>query len=305
MKITKAASVELSGAPSAEQLEKINRLTKKAVTAEEVYVFSVRLCDDQVDRDDERFSESCIRELAALFIGKTGVMDHVWSAEKQVARIFDTEVLAENGATYLKGWAYMLRGAETDGLIREIDGGIKKEVSIGCAVKRRMCSICGAEYGACEHVKGETYGAERCAAVLCEAVDAYEFSFVAVPAQNYRTGDLVAAAKAFADASFDLIEDENIKAIVESIRQDMTANIYQNLVDRGLTLWNAGNKTEAMDYFQASLTIKPDNPEALFYVGRLYQDAGDMDNANTMFDKVVNEFPDSPYVERARNARGY
>ncbi len=64
-------------------------------------------------------------------------------------------------------------------------------------------------------------------------------------------------------------------------------------------------KTEAMDYFQASLTIKPDNPEALFYVGRLYQDAGDMDNANTMFDKVVNEFPDSPYVERARNARGY
>ena len=55
MKITKAASVELSGAPSAEQLEKINRLTKKAVTAEEVYVFSVRLCDDQVDRDDERF----------------------------------------------------------------------------------------------------------------------------------------------------------------------------------------------------------------------------------------------------------
>ena len=123
--------------------------------------------------------------------------------------------------------------------------------------------------------------------------------------QNYRTGDMVTAAKSFAEASFDLIEDENIQAIVESIRQDMTANIYQNLVDRGLTLWNAGNKTEAMDYFQASLTIKPDNPEALFYVGRLYQDAGDMDNANTMFDKVVNEFPDSPYVERARNARGY
>ena len=87
-----------------------------------------------------------------------------------------------------------------------------------------------------------------------------------------------------------MIEDENIQAIVENIRQDMTANIYQSLVDRGLQLWNAGNKTEAMDYFQASLTIKPDNPEALFYVGR---------------DKVVNEFPDSEYVDRAKNARGY
>ena len=177
MKITKAASVELSGAPSAEQLEKINRLTKKAVTAEEVYVFSVRLCDDQVDRDDERFSEACIRELAVLFVGKTGIMDHAWSAEKQVARIFDTEVLTQNGVTMLKGWAYMLRGEEMDGLIRQIEGGIKKEVSIGCAVRRKMCSICGEE-------KGETYGTERCAAVLCEAADAYEFSFVAVPAQK-------------------------------------------------------------------------------------------------------------------------
>ena len=54
MKVTKAADVELSGAPSEEQLEKINRLTKTKVTAEDVYVFSVRLCDDQVDRDDER-----------------------------------------------------------------------------------------------------------------------------------------------------------------------------------------------------------------------------------------------------------
>ena len=183
MKVTKAAGVELSGAPSEEQLEKINRLTKTKVTAEDVYVFSVRLCDDQVDRDDERFSEACIRELAALFVGKTGIMDHAWSAEKQVARIFDTEVLTQNGVTMLKGWAYMLRGAETDGLIRQIEGGIKKEVSIGCAVRRKMCSICGEEYGACGHVKGETYGTERCAAVLCEAVDAYEFSFVAVPAQ--------------------------------------------------------------------------------------------------------------------------
>ena len=184
MKVTKAADVLCSGAPDAEQLEKINRLTKTAVKAEDVYVFSVRLCDDQVDRDDERFSDGCIRQLAALFIGKTGVMDHAWSAEKQVARIFDTQVLTENGVTYLKGWAYMLRGGETDELIRQIEGGIKKEVSIGCAVRRKLCSICGEEYGTCGHVKGETYGTERCAAVLCEAADAYEFSFVAVPAQK-------------------------------------------------------------------------------------------------------------------------
>ena len=184
MKVTKAAEVVVSGAPSEQQLEKINRLTKTRVRAEEVYVFAVRLCDDQVDRDNERFSPGCIRELAALFIGKTGVMDHTWSAEKQVARIFDTEVICEGGVTALKGWAYMLRGEQTDELIRQIEGGIKKEVSIGCAVRRKMCSICGEEYGTCGHVKGEVYGTEQCTAVLCEAADAYEFSFVAVPAQK-------------------------------------------------------------------------------------------------------------------------
>ena len=95
MDITKQSQVAASGAPTAAQMEAIQAQARKKLTPEEGYVFSVRLCDDQVDRDDERFSESCIRELAALFIGKTGVMDHVWSAEKQVARIFDTEVLAE------------------------------------------------------------------------------------------------------------------------------------------------------------------------------------------------------------------
>lgn len=123
--------------------------------------------------------------------------------------------------------------------------------------------------------------------------------------QGYRTGDLAAAAKTFAESQFDLIEDENIQAIVENVRQDMTANVYQTLVARGLEVWTVGNRTEAMEYFQASLTIRPDNPEAIFYVGRLYQDAGDTDNANTMFDKVVNEFADSEYAERARTARGY
>ena len=55
--------------------------------------------------------------------------------------------------------------------------------------------------------------------------------------QNYRTGDLVAAAKAFADASFDLIEDENIKAIVESIRQDMTLHFQSSWPSQPLPPW--------------------------------------------------------------------
>lgn len=204
MKIEKQASVLAAGTPTAEQLEKVNRMTRSPLTADGVYVFSVRLCDDRVDRDYERFSTEALPKLAELFVGKTGVLDHTWSSEKQTARIFEAGVEYADGCAFIKAWAYMLRGGAWDGLIREIEGGIKKEVSVGCAMGRRICSICGAEYGSCGHEKGALYGGKTCVAVLCEPVDAYEFSFVAVPAQRdagvlkkYGTTDDLDAAAMF------------------------------------------------------------------------------------------------------------
>lgn len=184
MKVTKGASLVSGGVPEKEQLNKINALTKSTLAAEDVYVFSVRLCDDQIDRDFERFSQEALKELAPMFIGKTGISDHAWSSEKQVARIFDTSIEYAAGAMFIRAWAYILRCEQNEGVIRDIEGGIKKEVSVGCAMKRAICSVCGADYGSCEHRKGESYGGEVCTAVLCEPVDAYEFSFVAVPAQK-------------------------------------------------------------------------------------------------------------------------
>lgn len=184
MEVQKQAGVLTAGKPTAEQLEKINLQAKTPLTAEEVYVFSVRLCDDQPDRDHERFSTEALPKLAELFVGKTGVADHAWSSEKQLARIFETGVEYGDGAAFIRAWAYILRTDKTAELIREIEAGIKKEVSVGCAMGRSVCSICGADYGTCQHEKGQVYGGKECIAVLCEPQDAYEFSFVAVPAQR-------------------------------------------------------------------------------------------------------------------------
>ena len=142
MKIQKQASVLTAGTPDAEQLEKINRQAKSPLKAEEVYVFSVRLCDDQPDRDHERFSTEALKALAPMFVGKTGIVDHAWSSEKQVARIFEAGVEYGDGCAFLKAWAYILRGEKTQEIIREIEAGIKKEVSVGCAMRRSICSIC-------------------------------------------------------------------------------------------------------------------------------------------------------------------
>ena len=185
MKIEKATEAVSGGVATAAQLDAINAQAKASLTAEQVYVFSLRLCDDQVDRDGERFDAAALPALAKLFIGKTGIVDHKWSAEKQVARIFETQVVREERVSYLKAWAYIRRGASNDEIIADIEAGIKKEVSIGCAMGRSVCSICGSDYGTCGHRKGEHYDGQLCCAILKEPMDAYEFSFVAVPAQPH------------------------------------------------------------------------------------------------------------------------
>ena len=55
-----------------------------------LYVFSVALCDNDVDRDFEQFTLEALEKLKDLFLGKTGVLDHMASAEYQTARLFDT-----------------------------------------------------------------------------------------------------------------------------------------------------------------------------------------------------------------------
>ena len=183
MDIRKETAAGSGGVPTAEQLAKINALAKTQLKGEDVYVFSLRLCDDQVDRDYERFETGALSVLAGMFLGKSGIVDHQWSAGKQIARIFEAGVVTENGVSYIKAWAYIRRGGEGDEWIADIEAGIKKEVSVGCAMGRSACSICGLEYGTCGHQKGEHYDGQLCVAVLKEPVDAYEFSFVAVPAQ--------------------------------------------------------------------------------------------------------------------------
>lgn len=184
MNIQKEAQTAASGTPTEVQLAAINNLAKARLNGEQVYVFSLRLCDDQIDRDDERFDTAALPALAKLFIGKTGILDHRWTTENQVARIFEAQVITEGKVTYLKAWAYIRRGGANDEIIADIEAGIKKEVSVGCAMGRAICSVCGSEYGTCGHVKGESYEGQICHTILQEPLDAYEFSFVAVPAQR-------------------------------------------------------------------------------------------------------------------------
>ncbi len=186
--------IEKGYTPLQDDFEKIRQFTRKEFTEDELYVFSLILCNNDVDRDYEKFSVSALYELAKLFMGKTGIRDHSMKAADQTARIFDTWVekqpnrkTADGEDFYvLRAKAYMVRSEENKSLITDIEAGIKKEVSVSCSMASSTCSVCGKsrKNSGCSHINGREYGGKICFSILSDAADAYEWSFVAVPAQR-------------------------------------------------------------------------------------------------------------------------
>lgn len=163
------------------------------VDREKIFAFKVVLCNNEVDRDLEAFTTEALKGLSELFVGKTGIKNHSMNSNDQLARIFKTElVVSEDKLTSygvpfaeLTACAYMVRMASNEDLITEIELGIKKEVSVSCSLAEARCSICGNNMrtNRCQHKPGCEYDGRKCYVELDKPFDAYEFSFVAVPAQ--------------------------------------------------------------------------------------------------------------------------
>lgn len=306
--VTKQGAAEERPILDGQELAAINRLSRGTLTEDAVYTFGVRLCDNQTDRDDEYFDRRGLEKLAALFVGKTGIFDHSWSAKDQTARIYRTEIVEEPGAVseagepgcYLKGYAYMLRTEENAALIAEIEGGIKKEVSVSCAVARCVCSICGNDIndrGLCSHVKGRVYEGKRCIVRLEEPTDAFEWSFVAVPAQpkagvvkGFQGGGSLRRVLAGMDPAGDWREELRVlekqaeigRRYLEDLRREtvrlglLAEETLSGDVLRAITDKLEGEELEALRRcYEARLQKKGHGPVQLRYGGEEGREPGD------------------------------
>lgn len=187
--IKSAAEDNLAG-----EMALVNACARRELTPDEVYLFTVALCDNDIDRDNERFTVEALFALEKLFVGKTGIIDHDPTAKNQKARIISCRVESVEGKTTALGdqlfrltaRAYIRRTEGNRELIEAIESGIVKEVSVGCSVEKTVCSVCRNDMRSplCNHIKGREYNGEKCYGELCEPTDAYEFSFVAIPAQR-------------------------------------------------------------------------------------------------------------------------
>lgn len=118
-------------------------------------------------------------------MGRTVLMDHRWSAAAQTARVYAAQVEEDGEDATLVLRCYMPRTETTRDTITAIESGILRECSVGLAVGRVECSICGADQTdtVCRHRAGREYEGQKCHFVLSDVQDVYEISLCAVPAQ--------------------------------------------------------------------------------------------------------------------------
>lgn len=236
--ILKSASVQ-NQEVTGEELKMINKLTLTPLTKEEVFTFKLAMCDNEVDRDYEVFLLKTLQDLQKMYIGKTVIKDHRHIADNQVARIYATELIqngsktTKNGELYtqLVAHCYMLNTESNKDLIAEIKGGIKKEVSVGVACGKAVCSICGTDNRKdyCSHFWGRVYDGKTCYFKLEDAKDAYEVSFVAVAAQPKAgtTKNYGAEVKEFSED----VEESATEPVNEPVTENNSDDPATNEVD--------------------------------------------------------------------------
>lgn len=248
-----------------EDLKKINKYTLTPLKAEDVFIFKATMADnEQDDRNYMPFNLKALQDLKKLYPGKTMLKDHSRRANNQIARIYDTELVqnankqTELGELYTELIAkiYMVITDSNKDLIAEIKGGIKKEVSTSTMPEKMVCNICGVDNmkDYCRHFPGVEYDVsdatgksskKRCKMLLHGAKEAYELSFVAVPAQpRAGTHKSIGFTKPVAEKESEdviktdeVIEDETLKEI-----EKMDSRIFAQRVKNAESFFNLKNK---------------------------------------------------------------
>jgi hypothetical protein len=173
------------GVPTDEQLVKINKLAKRTLSSDEVFVFPDKLAGDMIIPD--RYVQ-LTPELLNVFLGNAqrGVsllIDHSWHADGfwglggrpkaaiPYGRTFDASLgksSVEGETVELSADHYIARGMTIDGistddLIAGIEAGTLFDSSIGFNYNVGVCSVCGENYfdsDKCNHIAGKTYEVE-------------------------------------------------------------------------------------------------------------------------------------------------
>ncbi len=142
-----------------DQLTLISKYTLEEIKAEDLYVRKVRLAHNAIDRDNERFSEELLKAFMETLPGKSFLIGHAWGppgegiffkAELEEMSLEEArsstgeDIKLPEGVTkvvFLLGWFYTTRTPDKEALLKDIDAGIARHVSIGFNASSRVKEV--------------------------------------------------------------------------------------------------------------------------------------------------------------------
>ena len=165
------------GEPTLSQLEKINRIAKRPLSKDEVFVYTHKMAGDMIIPN--RYIQLSI-PLLEIFVenanaGVSFLLDHSWAGFGRpkpalpYGRVFEgwlsKDGVVEGETLSFNGTTYIVRGQEKDGIstdaiISDIETGVLFDTSIGWGADKFECSICGEDIRnllKCPHIPGKKY----------------------------------------------------------------------------------------------------------------------------------------------------
>jgi len=169
---------------SDQDLDAINRHTLKPVTKDDIAVFRMDLCNDQVDRHFSRFPQKELRAINDMIVGKPLMELHDTHGRQPLGKFFQSRMNKDGGNVSVQPDCFILRTPANEEMIRNIEAGICCGTSIGFSFENPECSICEGDLRECSHYPGIDYDGERCHYVMHDVSDVYEGSVVPLGSQG-------------------------------------------------------------------------------------------------------------------------
>ncbi len=126
--------------------------------------------------------------------------------------------------------------------------------------------------------------------------------------EAYRAEDAKTAAVLYTSMDMSVLTDGVLNETVAWIQQDMSENGWKTLLsmgDEAMSQESGAGASQAIDYYNRSLQIRPGNAEVIYKLGLAYEAAGDKDKANEYFGEIIMNYPDSEFAEDSKVRRGY
>ena len=165
-------------------LAAVNRFTLRPLTIDDIAVFTLDLCNNAVDRHHSRFPDEELERINELIVGRPLMERHDLRGSLPRGTFFRSRLHRDGAQLSVRPDVYVLRTADNADFIRNIEGGVYRETSIGFAFRTPECSVCGKHISACGHVPGREYSGAICHFVMRDVVDVLEGSVVSCGSQG-------------------------------------------------------------------------------------------------------------------------